>query len=95
MVNRARPISDYAKETPAEPVQAAPTQAATLYLRLPTEGSPLFGKIRAMINMFPGDSSVVAYFADTKQRRGARCALDERLLRELRELLGNENVVVK
>jgi hypothetical protein len=48
-----------------------------------------------MLNMFPGEQTVVVYFADTKQRRGSRCALDERLLSELKNLLGNENVVVK
>ncbi len=33
--------------------------------------------------MFPCYSSAVVYFADTKQRRGARCALDARMLKEL------------
>ena len=95
VVNRARPISDYAHGEPPQPVQPATLQASVLYLRLPTEDSPLFSKVRAIINMFPGDSGVVVYFADTKQRRGARCALDQRMLGELRGLLGNENVVVK
>ncbi len=91
IVNRARPISDYANEQPeAEP---APLQG-TLYLKLETDG-PAFAKVRAMVNMFPGDSPVVVYFADTKQRRGARCALDKRLINELTELLGQGNVVVK
>ena len=67
----------------------------TLYLRLPTEEGNLFPKIRAILNMFPGDSQAVVYFADTKQRRGTRCALDSRMLQELKNVLGNENVVVK
>jgi hypothetical protein len=48
-----------------------------------------------MVNMFPGDSSLTVFFADTRQRRGSRCSLDNRLLRELEALLGKENVVVK
>ena len=56
---------------------------------------PLFGKIRAILNMFPGQSQVVVYFADTKQRRGSICALDSRMLTELNNVLGNENVVIK
>ncbi len=91
IVNRARPISDYAQEIPEEP--AKPLQG-TLYLKLETDG-PEFVKVRAMVNMFPGDSPVVVYFADTKQRRGARCALDSRLVKELTDLLGQGNVVVK
>ena len=91
IVNRARPISDYAQEIQEEP--AKPLQG-TLYLKLETEDG-LFDKVRAMVNMFPGDSQVVVYFADTKQRRGAKCALDSRLIGELSDLLGQSNVVVK
>lgn len=99
VINRARPISDFAAPRPArgETVPApAPAQLqGTLYLRLPSEEGNLFGKIRAILNMFPGDCQAVIYFADTKQRRGTRCALDERMLAELKNVLGSENVVVK
>jgi DNA polymerase-3 subunit alpha len=45
--------------------------------------------------MFPGERQAVVYFADTKLRRGAKCALDPRMIEELQNLLGEENVVVK
>ncbi len=100
VINRARPMSDFDQEenvpkyAPAE--NAVPQiQQGTLYLRLPTEEGPLFGKVKAIINMFPGDSQAVVYFADTKVRRGAACSLDSRMLGELKNLLGQENVVVK
>jgi DNA polymerase-3 subunit alpha len=92
IVNRARPISDYAQEIPEE-VPAKALQG-TLYLKLETEDA-VFSKVRAMVNMFPGENPVVVYFADTKQRRGAKCALDSRLVDELTNLLGQGNVVVK
>ena len=99
VINRARPISDFANETVAaeqQQQQTAPmVHRGTLYLRLPTEQTPLFGKVRAILNMFPGDSSVVLYFADTKQRRGTRCALDERMINELKNVLNEANVVIK
>ena len=98
VINRARPISDFAEqEHPVQQMRPEKPQirSRTLYLRLPTENSPLFGKIRAILNMFPGQSGAVVYFADTKQRRGTRCALDERMLRELINVLGEGNVVVK
>lgn len=35
------------------------------------------------------------YYADTGARMGGKCAIDERMLREMRELLGEKNVIVK
>ena len=97
VINRARPMSDFAEGQQAEPVPVQENQVltGTLYLRLPTEDNKLFPKIQAILNMFPGESQAVLYFADTKQRRGTRCSLDSRMLTELKSVLGEENVVVK
>ena len=96
VVNRARPISDYSEALQSELVQKALTpKNGTLYLRLPSEEGSLFSKIRAILNMFPGSNSVVVYFADTKQRRGTRCAIRESMLTELKNVLGEANVVLK
>jgi DNA polymerase-3 subunit alpha len=89
VVNRARPMSDFANEKTEQPKEA------TLYLRLPTETDGLFEDVKAVIGRFPGDSPAVVYFVDTKQRRGTRCKMNERLLQELTAILGSENVVVK
>ncbi len=97
VINRARPMSDFAEtacKPEQEPAPAIP-MTGTLYLRLPTERDTLFGKIRAILQMFPGSNSVVVYFADTKQRRGSTCSLDNRMLAELTQVLGQDNVVVK
>ena len=96
VINRARPISDFA-ESPVQEVQSAKSQpkTGTLYLRLPSENDPLYPKIKAILNMFPGDSGVVLFFADTKQRRGTRCVLMDSMLRELNNVLGESNVVLK
>ena len=95
VVNRARPISDYAENPDREPAPKAPPRKGTLYLRLPGEEGRLYPKIRAIVNMFPGENGVVLYFADTGARRGARAALAEPMLRELKKQLGDGNVVVK
>ena len=96
VINRARPMSDYAQEAPAEDMsQQAAKPSGTLYLRLPSEDDVLFPKIRSILNMFPGQSTAVVYFADTKLRKGTKCDLDPRMLRELEAVLGGENVVVK
>ena len=95
VINRARPISDFADRPQEQEPQAPAVRSGTLYLRLDSEDGPLFRKIKAILNMFPGDSTAVVYFADTKVRRGTRCAIDSRMLEELKSVLGNENVVVK
>ena len=101
VINRARPISDFAQQPqtpePQPQVAAAKPQVLSgkLYLKLPSENAPELRKVKAILNMFPGSNEVVLYFADTKVRRGTRCALAENMLRELQNLLGNENVVVK
>ena len=66
-----------------------------LYLRFPSENSPLFARVKALFTLFPGESQVVLYFADTQRKLGAACLLHEALLAELSLLLGGENVVVK
>ena len=93
VINRARPISDYAgkdaKEAPAQ------LQGGTLYLRLPTQEGKLYPKIKAILNMFPGDCAAVLFFADTNVRRGPRCTLAASMVWELKNVLGEGNVVVK
>ena len=95
VINRARPMSDFTKKGAAFEDTPVDQRQGTLYLKLPTEDGPLFPKIKAILNMFPGRNSAVVYFADTKVRRGTKCALDTRMLQELQDVLGEENVVVK
>ena len=96
VINRARPMTDFSEGyIPEEVPPTMPRRSGKLYLQLPTEDSPLFGKVKAILNMFPGENEVVVYFADTKRRRGTRAMLRENMLAELKNLLGNGNVVLK
>ena len=97
VINRARPISDYADEAARpEPEQPKPANlTGTLYLRLPSQEGKLFAKIRAILNMFPGESQAVLFFADTKVRLGKRCQLAQSMVGELKNVLGEANVVLK
>ena len=92
VVNRFDPLEAFTKQAPP-PMAAAPRpaaqeqavlQASRLYLRLPSEQSPLFGKVRATLNMFPGNVTAVLYFVDTGVRRGTQCGLRGDMLQELR-----------
>ena len=97
VINRARPIADFASDREVLPPPESSRQplSGTLYLRLPSEADPRYPKVRAMLNMFPGDSNVVLYFIDTGSRRGTRCLLMDSLLRELKNVLDEGNVVLK
>jgi DNA polymerase-3 subunit alpha len=96
VVNRARPITDFSEvelpqpvETPRQPLQG------TLWLQLRSEEDPNFRKVRAIVNMFPGNNQVKVFFADTRKLRGATATLDPDMLQELKNLLGEGNVIVK
>ena len=96
VINRARPISDFEGGAVEESVpRNQPPRQGTLYLKIATESDPAYRKVKAILNMFPGDSGVVLYFADTKVRRGTRCMLADSMLRELKNVLGEGNVVLK
>lgn len=76
------------EERPAE------KRPKTLYVRLPSDG-PLLEKIKLIFSMFPGDEPAVIVLADTRKRFGTRCLIHNSLVDDLRERLGEENVVVK
>ena len=93
VINRVRSILDFEEEAPKE-TMVLPDHL-TLWLKLPSETAPLYRKVRAIVNMFPGDNQVKVFFADTRKMRGALASLDSRMLQELKNVLGEANVVVK
>ena len=98
VINRVRPISDFADEIAApEPEKATPPPipAGKLYLQLTGEADPRYQKVKAILNMFPGNGQVVLFFADTRTRRGTTASFDSRMLQELKNVLGDTNVVLK
>ncbi len=97
ILNRAVPIDQFEGQARRqEPGNRRDVpQAGKLYLRLESESAPVFRKVTAVLHMFPGSMPVVLFFADTRARRGAACLPDADLFQELRELLGEENVVIK
>ncbi|MBQ7871522.1 MAG: DNA polymerase III subunit alpha [Oscillospiraceae bacterium] len=84
VVNQVRLLSDVAKPVPQK-----------LYLKLPAEGTMEDRKTRAILNMFPGSTQAVLYYADTGVRRGTTCLLREDMLGELQRVLGENCVVLK
>ena len=96
VINRVRPMSDYSEKPPKEPEETKPVpRQGTLYLRLPGEEGKLYPKVKAILNMFPGESRAVLFFEDTRARRGTACTLADSMLTELKNVLGEGNVVLK
>ena len=66
-----------------------------LYLRVPSMSHPAVEYIRKVLVMFPGCGQLIFYAEDTQKRYGVPCLIHTSLVRELKEVLGEENVVVK
>ena len=88
MVDAIRPLSDHDEE-------AAQAAGEKLYLRFPSREDPRLRKVRLVLSFFPGESQIILYFEDCKKRVGTRGQLHPALLADLKERLGEENVVVK
>ena len=89
-----RPLSDF-DAMPGEEQAPGPATEKKLYVRVPSESGPAYERLKLILIMFPGDAQMVVYFEDTKKKRGTRCLLHKALLRELEEMFGTENVVLK
>jgi len=82
-------------EKTIEKVTANEKLNQTLFIKLPSEDSPVYKRLKLVHMMFPGRQSMVIYFDDTKKKLGARCIIHEAFVKELTEMLGSENVVLK
>lgn len=73
---------------------AAP-QERKLYLKLPSEQAEAYDICKAILELFPGKTPTVLYFADTKIRRGTTCDPQPECVAELQSLLGESSVVLQ
>jgi len=94
MLDYVRPLTDVEVIAPAAMEPEKP-DGKTLYLKIPSQASPVFRRVQLVLSMFPGEEKTVLYLADTKKRLGGKCLVREDMLRELRDILGEESVVLK
>lgn len=80
--------------TPLSEPPESVVQAKKLYIRVPAEGA-LLEKIKLVFSMFPGEEQAVIVLVDSRKKLGTRCQIHNALVEDLRERLGDENVVVK
>ena len=67
----------------------------TLFVKLPSRGDRAMRKLELLLTMFPGKEPLIIWCEAERKKIGARCRIHPALLQELREMLGEENVVVK
>ena len=99
MADAFRPMTAEAlKPKPPEPEPPRKTipKAERIWVRLPSKDDKRVKRIGLILEMFPGsEQQLILYFEDTKKRAAAPCLIHEALVEELKELAGEENVVVK
>ena len=64
-------------------------------MKLESENDPALKHIELILTMFPGTQEMIIYCQKEKKRIGAQCVIHEALVDELKEMLGDENVVIK
>ena len=94
LADTIRPLSDL-DPMPGEEKAPEPPKEKTLWVKLPSKDDPRYERIKLILIMFPGKSTMKIYFNDTKKIVGTRCIIHDALIKELCEMLGDDNVVVK
>ena len=105
MADTIRPIeeADSMKAAAARPDGAPkpaphgddPAAQQKLWVKLPAADDPRIKRIELILTMFPGQQQMVIYCAREKRKLTARCIIHDSFVAELKEMLGEENVVVK
>ena len=67
----------------------------TLYLKFPSLDHPSVRHMKLVFSMFPGTTPVRLVMADTRKVFATQILLHRALVAEAKEVLGEENVVIK
>ncbi len=73
----------------------AASESKTLYIKLPSEDSMEAKNARALASAFPGKLEMIMFYSDTKKRIRTHVSNESIVFARLREMLGEENVVLK
>ena len=96
MVDSIQPIEELSNMR-AESVkrEAPPSRDAKLWVKLDSAENPALKRIELILTMFPGEGQMIIYCEKEKKKLAARCVIHEALIAELKEMLGDGNVIVK
>ncbi|MCI8331215.1 MAG: DNA polymerase III subunit alpha [Clostridiales bacterium] len=83
---------------PQSPSNQTSTEGKKMYLRLPDTESSAFHRIISLVEIFPGDCEVILYNQSTgkySKAQNCRIALNQTVLALIRQICGEENVVLQ
>lgn len=89
-VERVRPLTP----TEQKVEEKKPTEQR-LWVKLDSINDPIRDRIELILTMFPGDQKLVIYGQRENKKLSAPCVIHPSLVAELKELLGDANVIVK
>ena len=91
MVETLRPMTDI------EPLnrEEMPKEEKTLWIKIPSKDDTRLQKIEKVLQMFEGEERMIIYCEDTQKRLAAKCIIHASLVKELKEMLGEDKVLVK
>ena len=72
-----------------------PTRVSKLFLKIPSQNSPEFIQAINFVGIFDGDLPIVFYDAETKNSMKVKGSINRFIITELKNILGEENVVLK
>lgn len=91
-------LDKYSQKEPQE-TQKTTTQGnntkQTLWVKIPSQKDPAMHRIQLILQMFPGAEPMILYCSEEKKKLGTRCVIHPALVQELKEMLGEENVVLR
>ena len=70
-------------------------EGETLFLKFPSIDHPSVRHMKLVFNMFPGTTQVKMVMADTRKVYATQVQLHRALVEEAKEVLGEENVVIR
>ena len=90
-----RKVENVGRDAPDARAESDGRETPTLYVKLGSQDSAEYERLKLVHIMFPGKDRMVIHFGDTKKNVGANCVIHDAFVSELCEMLGKENVVVK
>ena len=98
MVDSIRPISDaaaMASEGGRKRPALSAAEGQKLYAKVPARECAEMKHIALVLKMFPGSGELIIWCERERKRIGAQCLINETLIDEMRDTVGEENVVLK